>query len=209
MSAEPGSTVIRSAVNSQDRRYAKPEAPPVIQSQDPVMQKTMMLGACLVVFALILIVGVIWFAGSKRNYVDRETALAHRIPTAELTTTATLPISPSPRVNWKRLFGYAALHSIRGLNFYEKSDYDHAISEYTEAIKLDPDNDFANASVYYYRGLAYHHKHEYDEAIRDFNEAIFLDPIDPTAYYYRGLAYHELAKEAQAEADFDKAKQLG
>jgi tetratricopeptide (TPR) repeat protein len=173
------------------------------------MQKTLMLGACLVVFALILIVGVIWFAVSKRNYVDRETALAHRIPTAKLkpkpAATASLPISPSPRVNWERLFGYAALHSIRGLNFYEKSEYDHAISEYTEAIKSDPDNDFANASVYYYRGLAYHHKHAYDVAIRDFNRAILLNPAKATAYYYRGVTYYHKNEYDEAIRDFNEA----
>jgi tetratricopeptide (TPR) repeat protein len=197
------------------------------------MQKPLMPGRSLVVFALILIVGIIWFTGSKLKYINRETALAHPIPTAEAKPAST-PTGTA---------GYAALHSIRGLDFYQKSDYDRAISEYTEAMKLDSNNDFANASAYYYRGLAYYHKYEYseairdlnraillnptkatayyyrgviyyhkneyDNAIRDFNEAIFLDPSDPTAYYYRGAAYDELRKNAQAQADFDKAKQLG
>ena len=171
------------------------------------MQKTLMLGASLVVFAVILIVGVIWFAGSKLNYVDRETPLVNPIPTAKSKppATANLLVSPSPRVNWDRLFGYAALHRVRGLDFYKKSDYDHAISEYTEAITLDPNNDFANASAYYYRGLAYHHKYEYDQAIRDFNKAILLNPTKAAAYYYRGVAYYHKNEYDNAILDFNEA----
>jgi tetratricopeptide (TPR) repeat protein len=211
MSVEPGSTVIGSAVNSQDRRHAKAEAPPVIQRQDPVMPKKLMLGASLVVFAVILIVGVIWFEGSKLNYIDGETAPVKPIPTAESkptptpAATASLLVSSSPRVNWERLFGYAALHSIRGLDFYKKNDYDHAISEYSEAIKLDPNNDFANASAYYYRGLAYYHKYEYDKAIRDFNRAILLNPTKATAYYYHGVTCYRKNEYDNAIRDFNEA----
>jgi tetratricopeptide (TPR) repeat protein len=173
------------------------------------MQKTLMFGMSLVVFVLILTVGVIWFAGSKLNHIDRETALVNQTPTTESkptpTATTSLPVSPSPRVNWERLFGYATLHSLRGLDFYKKSDYDHAISEYTDAIKLDPDNDFANASAYYYRGLAYHHKYEYDKAIRDFNRAILLNPTKATGYYYRGVAYYHKDEYDNAIRDFNEA----
>src|SRR5262249_32042866 len=152
----------------------------LIQSQESAMQKGSMLRAPLVALALILIVGVIRFAGSNPNYRDRKTApvTAIQAPESKLTptpaSTVSLLVSPSPRVNWERLFGYAALHSIQGLDFYERKDYDRAITEYTEAIKLDPNNDFANASAYYYRGLAYGYQNEHDKAIRDFNRAILL-----------------------------------
>src|SRR6516164_9638789 len=53
------------------------------QSQDSKMQKTLMLGASLVVSAVILIVGVIWLAGSKLIYVDRERPLVYPNPTAK------------------------------------------------------------------------------------------------------------------------------
>src|SRR5262249_22612735 len=95
----------------------------LIQSQQSAMQKASMLRASLMVLALILIVGVIRFAGSNPNYRDRETALATPIPAPESKLTPTpaatvsLLVSPSPRVNWERLFGYAALHSIQGLDF--------------------------------------------------------------------------------------------
>ena len=175
------------------------------------MQKKLMLGASLAVFAVILIVGIIWFEGSKLNYVGRETAPVKLIPTGESKSvpapaaTASLLISPWTRVNWDRLFGYAALHSIRGLDFYKKDDYDRAISEYTEAIKLDPNNDFANASAYYHRGLAYYHQYQYDKAIRDFNRAILLNPTKATAYYYRGVTCYHKNEYDNAIRDFNEA----
>jgi tetratricopeptide (TPR) repeat protein len=82
--------------------------------------------------------------------------------------------------------------------------YDHAISEYTEAIKLDPNNDFANASAYYYRGLAYGYKNEYEKAIHDLNMAILLNPTRATAYYYRGLAYYHKNEYDCAIRDFNE-----
>jgi tetratricopeptide (TPR) repeat protein len=185
------------------------------QRQGSAMPKTLMHWASLIVFALIWIVGVIWFAGSKFNHTNLEAAPVTPIPTpkstlapafeSKPTRTVSLQISPAPRVNWERVFGYAVLHSIHGWNFYSKKDYDHAISEYTEALKLDPDNDFANASVYYHRGLAYGYKNEYDQAIRDLNRAILLNPCEANAYYYRGLAYYHNNEYDQAIRDFNEA----
>jgi len=173
-----------------------------------------MLRASLVICALIMIVGVIWLARSK-IYTNREVALVNLNATSEAappatlesqpTATVSLRKPPAPRVNWERVFGYAALHSVYGLDFYRKKDYDHAISEYTDAIKLDPNNDFANASVYYYRGLAYRYKKEYDQAIRDFNRAILLNPIRANAYYHRGIAYFHKDEYDNAIRDFNEA----
>ena len=170
--------------------------------------------AKLLVCALILIVGAIWLARSK-NYTNREVTLLalnatpESAPPATLeskpTATVNLQKPPAPRINWERVFGYAALHSVYGLDFYKNKDYDHAISEYTEAINLDPNNDFANASAYYYRGLAYGYKNEYDKAIRDFNRAILLNPSNATAYYYRGLAYYHKNAYDNAIRDLNKA----
>lgn len=178
-----------------------------------------MFRASLVVCTLILIVGVVWFARSKHTYTNRETALLTLDSTPESepartpeskpmpTPTATMSLQkpPAPRVNWERAFGYAALHSVYGLDFYQKEDYDHAISEYTEAIQLEPNNDFVNASVYYYRGLAYRYKKEYDKAISDFNRVILLDPVRANAYYYRGIAYYHKEEYENAIRDFNQA----
>jgi len=61
----------------------------------------------------------------------------------------------------------------RGIAYAEKADYDRAIADYTEAIRLDP----KLAEAYCSRGAAYGRgKSEYDKAIDDLTEAIRLNP---------------------------------
>ena len=64
----------------------------------------------------------------------------------------------------------------RGYAAMERKDYDKAIAEFTEAIRLDPQYDAA----YHNRGHVYAERKDYAKAIADFNEAIRLNPQDPT-----------------------------
>ena len=64
----------------------------------------------------------------------------------------------------------------RGLAWHQKREYDKAIADYDEAIKLDP----KNALAYSNRGDAWRMKGEYDKAIADYGEAIKLDPKNAT-----------------------------
>ncbi len=100
--------------------------------------------------------------------------------------------------------GDADAHYRRGLACQEKGDYDKAIVEFTEAIRLDP----KDADAYHNRGLAYGKKGEHDNAIADFNEAIHLDPKDAGAYYNRGVSYQEKGDRDEAIADFTEAIRL-
>jgi tetratricopeptide (TPR) repeat protein len=63
----------------------------------------------------------------------------------------------------------------RGMAAADRKDYDTAIAEFTEAIRLDPQSDAA----YHNRANAYADKHEYAKAVADYNEAIRLAPDDP------------------------------
>ena len=93
----------------------------------------------------------------------------------------------------------------RGVSASQAGDYDKAIAEYTEAIRLDP----KDAVAYYNRGLAYGNKDETDKEIADCTEAIRLDPKFALAYNNRGWAYAKKREKAKAEADFEQAKKLG
>jgi Flp pilus assembly protein TadD len=73
----------------------------------------------------------------------------------------------------------------RGLTYAHKGDYDPAIKEFTDALRLTPDYDRA----YQNRGYVYLVKGDYDRAITDFNEAIRLNPKSYVAYNNRGWAY--------------------
>src|SRR5438552_956098 len=61
-------------------------------------------------------------------------------------------------------------------------EYDKAIADYDEVIRLDPKDVFA----YIYRGCAYERQGDYDKAIADYDEAIRLDPKGAKAYEIRG-----------------------
>jgi len=85
-----------------------------------------------------------------------------------------------------------------------EGDYDQAIKDYSEAIKLKPD--FVEAWTN--RGNAYSNKGNHDQAIKDCSEAIKLKPGSARAWYNRGLAYKRLGNEAKAKADRLKAEEL-
>jgi Zn-dependent protease/tetratricopeptide (TPR) repeat protein len=73
----------------------------------------------------------------------------------------------------------------RGGVYVEKRDYDNAIKEFSEAIRLEPEY----VKAYIYRGRAYYEKKACDKAICDYTEAIRLKPDCMEAYNYRGEAY--------------------
>src|ERR1019366_4317631 len=60
-----------------------------------------------------------------------------------------------------------------------KSEWDHAIEDYTKAISLD-------ATIFYVygnRGLAYSHKGDLDRAIEDYSQAIQLDGKNAVSWW--------------------------
>ena len=87
-----------------------------------------------------------------------------------------------------------------------KGDYDKAIADCSEAIKIAP----SSSSAYCMRGRAYRAKGDCDKAIADYNEAIRLKPDYDEAIHRRGLAYNDkvIADCNKAIADFTEAIRL-
>jgi tetratricopeptide (TPR) repeat protein len=94
-------------------------------------------------------------------------------------------------------------HVERGQEYAEKKEYDKAVREFTEAIRLDP----KNAEAYHERGRAYFEMKEYDKAISDFTEAIRIEP-DAGSYVARGGAYEHKKDYARAVSDYEQALRL-
>lgn len=65
--------------------------------------------------------------------------------------------------------------------WYDEKEYDNAIAEFTQAIKLDP----GDADAYLGRGNTWRAKKDYDNAIADYTEAIKLDPKNGGMYNSR------------------------
>ncbi len=81
----------------------------------------------------------------------------------------------------KRVFGtriskkdLAIIYINRGAAYYYKGQYDRAIADFDQAIKLNP----KDAEVYFIRGNAYQNKGQFDRAIADYDQAIKLNPKD-------------------------------
>jgi tetratricopeptide (TPR) repeat protein len=97
------------------------------------------------------------------------------------------------------LWRLQASPSRRGLG-----DLDRAISDFSEAIRLDPK--YVRARVN--RGRAFIEKLEFDEAVADLTEAIRLDPKFAPAFNHRGWALNEKKSYTRAFADLNEAIRL-
>lgn len=73
---------------------------------------------------------------------------------------------------------------VRGIAYAKKRDYDRAIQDCDQGIRLKPDDPGAFIS----RGIAYARKRDYDRAIQDFTEALRLKPNFTEAAAWRADA---------------------
>lgn len=90
----------------------------------------------------------------------------------------------------------------KGYVLAENGDYQTAIANYTEAIRLNPDY----ALAYNNRGFAHHNLGNSQRAIADYTRSIELDNPEPyLAHYNRGIVYAENGQHDAAIADFTEA----
>lgn len=114
----------------------------------------------------------------------------------------------------------------RAVIYEQMGNYDRALADYTEAIKLnaakqgrddpyaggpchDSDFDFTQADYFYARGALYQKKGDTDNALEDFNQAITHNKLHPKAYKNRALIYLSRSEIKKSLADKAKAESLG
>jgi tetratricopeptide (TPR) repeat protein len=98
----------------------------------------------------------------------------------------------------------ARAFSSRGLAYARKGQYDHAIEDFDQAIRLNPNDAVAFSN----RGAAYARRGQPDRAIEDYDQAIRLNPDYATAFYNRGFVKRAKGDFAGGDDDIAKAKQL-
>jgi tetratricopeptide (TPR) repeat protein len=89
----------------------------------------------------------------------------------------------------------------RGDTYAAKGQYDRAIQDYDEAIRLVPDD----AAAFDNRGIAYRAKGDDDRAFEDFDQALQLKPDLTAAYNNRGVVHRTKRQFDQAILDHDVA----
>ncbi len=114
-------------------------------------------------------------------------------------------------INSGRSHNLALLYENRGSAYQAKGDYERAIADNTEAIRLAP----KDPSALIDRGVVYHDKGDNDRAIADYDRAIALGPKYVSeygftlAYYNRAIAYYAKGDNDHAIADYTRAMRLG
>jgi tetratricopeptide (TPR) repeat protein len=95
--------------------------------------------------------------------------------------------------------------------FLDKKEYDQAIAQFTEAIKLNS----GNASAYFKRGIAYKgrgssggNREDYDNAIRDYYQATFLKGNDIKLFRSREADYENNGRRHLSVSDYKRLFKL-
>jgi tetratricopeptide (TPR) repeat protein len=115
------------------------------------------------------------------------------------------PLTPQPSASVSTNSPQTANdYLIRGDSFAATKDYSHAILDYDQAIRLNPEY----AEAYNNRGYAYYWSGDAAQAITDYSRAIELRPNYAYAYNNRGAAYMASGYPSQAISDFDRALAL-
>jgi tetratricopeptide (TPR) repeat protein len=92
----------------------------------------------------------------------------------------------------------------RGFAYNGKGQYDRAIEDLDQAIKLNPNY----ALAFNGRGSAYNGKGQYDRAIEDLDQAIKLNSNFALAFNNRSIAYDHKGQYDRAIEDLDEAIKL-
>lgn len=95
-------------------------------------------------------------------------------------------------------------YSARGKAYFEKDEFDSAIADFTEVIKLYPDNSYARLS----RAHAFYKVFDFDRAVDDADRAVQLEPASARAYLLRGWVYYGKGDLDRALSDDEQALRL-
>jgi tetratricopeptide (TPR) repeat protein len=100
--------------------------------------------------------------------------------------------------------GLATAFMNRGTAYTTKGDYDRAIEDFDQSVRLNSND----ANAFYNRGYAYYRKGEYDHAIENYDQSLRLNPNFSIALANRGNAYDDKGDPARAIRDYDDAIRL-
>ncbi|UKO98530.1 tetratricopeptide repeat protein [Nostoc sp. UHCC 0870] len=136
---------------------------------------------------------------TNNNYVVQQKKLVSKQPRL------LFPIDTNKvNVNHPEIYNYRELpidYKQLGDECFSKGEYAAAISNYSQALKLN----MQNTELYYKRGLAYDQLGDYKKAIADYSQVININIDDAKAYHQRGLALSKLGAYEAAIDDYTQS----
>jgi tetratricopeptide (TPR) repeat protein len=114
-------------------------------------------------------------------------------------------------INAKEFFMNAQEYLTRGESSFNQGDFDGAIADFAEALRLDPNLGAAKedlSAAYFNRGAASFQKGDIDRGIGDLTKAIGLNPNDDQVYGARGMMYEKKGNHDEAIKDFTEVIRL-
>ena len=98
----------------------------------------------------------------------------------------------------------STIYAARGTGWAARNDFDRAIADFDESLRLNPNNVVALSN----RGAAWLLKGEPARAIADLNTVISLNPKNPAPFAARGALWRQLREFDKSIADLDEAIRL-
>lgn len=98
----------------------------------------------------------------------------------------------------------AILTAARGYAYHRATDWNNALKDYSDAIRLDP----GDTASLFNRALILDRIDERSRALQDYSAVLRLRPNDFDARIKRGILLGELKRFKAAEADFTRAHEL-
>lgn len=85
--------------------------------------------------------------------------------------------------------------------FYDKKDYKNAISSYTKALEINPQNE----DFFYKRGMSYYFSNKSQLAYEDFTMGIKINAFSSKLYLHRGIIFLNAKMYDEANSDLTMA----
>lgn len=181
---------------------AAPRAAPKPPPRRPLWRSPLVLGA--VAAALLAISGLlaIFFIPARDETDYAVLARSCERLSGEAAIAACDRVIKSRKIAGPQL---GAMFAMRGFHRQEKFDLDGALSDYREALRLDP----SIASVFNNRGNIYRDAGDFDKALSDYEQALALDPRGPDALASRGWILQQKGDLDGAKRDYEQALSAG
>lgn len=94
---------------------------------------------------------------------------------------------------------------VKGINLFEKGQYNESIACFDKAIAQNSTNSIA----WRYKGKALYALGDYEGAIKSCDKALLLNSSDGEALYYKGISLMAMNRSDEARQAFVKAEKLG